>query len=471
MTEVLDDIRVSSIETAGDRGLNFSSEETRIKHTGEGEFEMLSYGNIEIKTELKPYRRYDDDSDDDDPIPPTNEELGNIEIEAVNQISIEAEGEDTEESVALTIEAENGSIEIEAKKKIEITAESDDEDAIEIEAEHGGIKIHAEGCETGNVEIEAKLNVEITAKGRDEDAIEIEAEHGGIKIHAEGCETGNIEIEAKLSIEISADANDEEAIEIEAKNGGISIQAGEETNENGVIEIVAYSSDCEAINITAVNGGIEIKTQACEKDIKLITQEHDSVIIPHKLKAGSVYQSYDPQSEPTGPYALLVPTGAIMPYAGSSVPGGWLFCDGSAYSSETYPRLYCTIGTLYGNGDEGANNFNVPDLRSRFPLGAGEGPGLTARVLAVMNGQEVITTVPPHTHDFVIDGGITHYPSSNVVIDISYQNHGINIAGSYNVVTSDNTKNLSVTNTGTNIHSPSVDIMNPFLVLNYIIKV
>ena len=65
-----------------------------------------------------------------------------------------------------------------------------------------------------------------------------------------------------------------------------------------------------------------------------------------------------------------VPAGAVMPYAGSSAPTGWLLADGSAVSRTTFTALFTAIGTTYGAGD-GSTSFNLPDLRSKFPVGAG----------------------------------------------------------------------------------------------------
>jgi microcystin-dependent protein len=59
-----------------------------------------------------------------------------------------------------------------------------------------------------------------------------------------------------------------------------------------------------------------------------------------------------------------------MPYAGSSAPTGWLLADGSAVSRTTFTALFTAIGTTYGAGD-GSTSFNLPDLRSKFPVGAG----------------------------------------------------------------------------------------------------
>lgn len=68
-------------------------------------------------------------------------------------------------------------------------------------------------------------------------------------------------------------------------------------------------------------------------------------------------------------YAAII-AGAIVSYAGNTAPVGWLMCDGSAVSRTTYSKLFNAIGTTYGTGD-GSTTFNIPDLRGRFPVGAG----------------------------------------------------------------------------------------------------
>jgi microcystin-dependent protein len=64
------------------------------------------------------------------------------------------------------------------------------------------------------------------------------------------------------------------------------------------------------------------------------------------------------------------PSGAIMPFAMSSAPTGWLACDGSAVSRATYSALFSAISTTWGVGD-GSTTFNLPDLRGAFVRGAG----------------------------------------------------------------------------------------------------
>lgn len=60
--------------------------------------------------------------------------------------------------------------------------------------------------------------------------------------------------------------------------------------------------------------------------------------------------------------------GEIIEYAGESIPGGYLVCDGSAVSRTEYSELFDVIGTLYGSGD-GSTTFNLPDLRGRVVTG------------------------------------------------------------------------------------------------------
>jgi microcystin-dependent protein len=61
-------------------------------------------------------------------------------------------------------------------------------------------------------------------------------------------------------------------------------------------------------------------------------------------------------------------TGTIMAWSSSSIPTGFLECDGTAVSRTTYATLFAEIGTLYGVGD-GSTTFNLPDLQDNVPLG------------------------------------------------------------------------------------------------------
>ena len=90
--------------------------------------------------------------------------------------------------------------------------------------------------------------------------------------------------------------------------------------------------------------------------------------------------------------------GFIYPLASSIVPEGFLLCDGAEYSRTEYVELFAAIGTIYGTGD-GSTTFNVPNLQTRVPVGAGNEFSLGT------TGGEVTHTLtvdemPAHTHQF-----------------------------------------------------------------------
>lgn len=64
--------------------------------------------------------------------------------------------------------------------------------------------------------------------------------------------------------------------------------------------------------------------------------------------------------------------GEIKALAGATVPAGWLVCDGRALNRIDFSSLFAAIGTTWGNGD-GSTTFNIPDLRGRTAIGAGQG--------------------------------------------------------------------------------------------------
>ena len=63
-----------------------------------------------------------------------------------------------------------------------------------------------------------------------------------------------------------------------------------------------------------------------------------------------------------------IPPGAVMSFAMSAAPVGWLPCDGAAINRTTYSALFTVVRTIHGVGD-GSNTFNVPDLRGEFIRG------------------------------------------------------------------------------------------------------
>lgn len=86
------------------------------------------------------------------------------------------------------------------------------------------------------------------------------------------------------------------------------------------------------------------------------------------------------------------PPGGIIMYGGSTIPTGWLLCDGSAVSRTAYALLFAAIGTSFGAGD-GSTTFNLPDLRDRFPL------GVSTKSLGQTGGGGSHSSNGGHTHD------------------------------------------------------------------------
>lgn len=61
------------------------------------------------------------------------------------------------------------------------------------------------------------------------------------------------------------------------------------------------------------------------------------------------------------------PAGVVKMYGGLNAPSGYLFCEGQSLSRTTYAALFAAIGTIFGSVD--GTTFNLPDLRSRVPVG------------------------------------------------------------------------------------------------------
>lgn len=88
--------------------------------------------------------------------------------------------------------------------------------------------------------------------------------------------------------------------------------------------------------------------------------------------------------------------GSIIPYSGSTIPTGYLECDGSAVSRLDYPELFGVIGVTYGAGD-GSTTFNLPNFSGRVALGAS-----ASHALATSGGEESHildnSEMPSHSH-------------------------------------------------------------------------
>jgi microcystin-dependent protein len=95
------------------------------------------------------------------------------------------------------------------------------------------------------------------------------------------------------------------------------------------------------------------------------------------------------------------PVGAMVDWPGPAIPDLWEPCDGRSLNATAYPDLFAILGYTWGGA---GINFNLPDLRGRSSIGAGQGAGLTNRVLAAAAGTETVALTAAqngaHIHGF-----------------------------------------------------------------------
>lgn len=166
-----------------------------------------------------------------------------------------------------------------------------------------------------------------------------------------------------------------------------------------------------------------------------------------------------------------IPTGVLMPFAGTTAPAGWLLADGSTKSRTTYADLYAVIGLTYNTGGETGTEFRLPGTPGRAIIGAGAGTGLTTRVLGAVGGAEThqlteaempththVATQPAHSHGYVIADNTGSFGDRP----------GRGNGGSVATGTTNNAQPaITVNNTG---GGAAHNNMQPFIALNHIIK-
>lgn len=182
------------------------------------------------------------------------------------------------------------------------------------------------------------------------------------------------------------------------------------------------------------------------------------------------------------------PCGSIMPFAGATIPAGWLLCDGSAVSRTTYSSLYAALGGIaspWGQGN-GSTTFNLPDLRTRVPVGK-NGSG-TFSTLGAIGGAETMSLqeahLAAHSHTFSgttsNNGNHNHAPPVAVVYggnastyrSLFATNSGFWSGGDWNnaVTTGGDHNHTYSGTTSSNGSGQAFGLLQPYAVVNYIIK-
>ena len=117
-----------------------------------------------------------------------------------------------------------------------------------------------------------------------------------------------------------------------------------------------------------------------------------------------------------------LPVGVIQAYAGSNIPSGWKFCDGSEISRLEYSDLFSVIGETYGFGN-GSTTFNLPDLRGRTLVGKDDMGGNSANILST-NGNILGFSGGEELHTLTVDEMPHHEHQVEYYRDGSYGSTG-----------------------------------------------
>jgi microcystin-dependent protein len=90
----------------------------------------------------------------------------------------------------------------------------------------------------------------------------------------------------------------------------------------------------------------------------------------------------------------------VIMFGGNFAPRGWAKCEGQLLAISSNTALFSILGTTYGGN--GRSTFGLPDLRSRNPIGSGNGPGLSNYHQGAGGGHEETTLdvahIASHSH-------------------------------------------------------------------------
>jgi microcystin-dependent protein len=228
-----------------------------------------------------------------------------------------------------------------------------------------------------------------------------------------------------------------------------------------------------------------------------ISRKNDFILTYRASESNSQSLGLLKQTRDTFVGDLGIPIGTILPYAGTSIPYGFLLCDGAEVERVKYSNLFDIISTTYNGATvlSGVNTFRLPDLRGRFPLGrdnmdnggtvpilaggfvdAGGGtanrvPDSKAQILGGDAGQSSVTlnltNLPDHSH--TLNSGRQSYSAISVTTTIdpaATTGLGPTAPGQAQYLNdSGSVKKPANTTLGT-----AIGTMNPYLTLNYIIR-
>ena len=168
-----------------------------------------------------------------------------------------------------------------------------------------------------------------------------------------------------------------------------------------------------------------------------------------------------------------IPTATIVPWSDSSIPTGFLECNGQAVSRSTYADLFAIVGTTYGAGN-GSTTFNVPDLQDNVAVSKSNtktlgstGGANTVSATGNIGGSTANATLSEaqlaaHRHQIELRDPGGAYPLG---ISAGYHTGGQTGNSAYTGSTTGHSHNMSANFTG-----DATSVLQPYLTVVYIIK-
>jgi microcystin-dependent protein len=170
--------------------------------------------------------------------------------------------------------------------------------------------------------------------------------------------------------------------------------------------------------------------------------------------------------------------GEIKILAFDWAPKSYMLCAGQLLSISSNTALFALLGVTYGGN--GQTTFGLPDLRGRIALGQGTGPGLPVNTIGEISGFPSVTltnaNLPAHNH--TLNAMQVKIQASSANADESAAS-GNFLATTPSAIYSGNgataniyTGGVQVSGTTDNAGSGMpLEIMNPYLVMNYSIAI
>lgn len=242
-----------------------------------------------------------------------------------------------------------------------------------------------------------------------------------------------------------------------------------DVSSNSVVFDGQQVGNLATFTTTISNSFIADKTEVTttdEDDFVLTYRESDSTL--YKQKQSTLLAGFP-----------IIPVGTVVPFAGLIAPPGWVFCDGSELSLNTYSNLADTLGYdeldnttwYFGTSSNPSALFRIPDLRGRGIVGINSGILGSNRIVSGadtignVSGNQTITltadNLPDHTHDLRGETNDQFYAVTN-----ASESDGTT-GGATDGATGKKLDNSGGITGGTS--NTPIDVTDPYVALNYII--